>query len=187
MKQAQTIDDWISQIDQTTKDFQSSFGSLSSDQLNWKPNPDTWSIAQNIDHLITVNESYYPMLAAVRAGTYQPPFHARIGFLVSFLGKTVLRAVKPDRAAGMKTFPIWEPSDSQFTGDILDRFAAHQAELKKEIAAAASLLEKGIIIASPANRNIVYKLEMAFEIIVTHERRHLVQARELLSLVNQVQ
>jgi hypothetical protein len=36
------------------------------------------------------------------------------------------------------------------------------------------------VIASPASKMIVYTLDTAFDIIVTHERRHLEQAREVL-------
>jgi hypothetical protein len=41
-------------------------------------------------------------------------------------------------------------------------------------------VENGTIISSPANKNIEYKLETAFDIIVAHEKRHLEQAREVL-------
>ena len=84
----------------------------------------------------------------------------------------------------MKTFPVWEPGVSTIKGDILKTFEDHQKELKKKIEDAKEWLEKGIIIASPANRNIVYKLETAFDIIVTHEQRHMEQAREMLLLLN---
>lgn len=52
-------DRWTNQIDQTTNDFVQTFGSLTDEQLNWKPDEKTWSIAQNIRHLILINESYY--------------------------------------------------------------------------------------------------------------------------------
>ena len=44
-------------------------------------------------------------------------------------------------------------------------------------------LANGVVISSPANKNIVYKLEVAFDIIVSHEQRHLEQAREVLQLI----
>ena len=172
--------DWTSQLDKITEHFVADFGSLSAEQLNWKPNPQTWSIAQNIDHLIAVNETYYPILTSLKAGTYKTPFIGKIGFMVSFLGKTVLNAVKPDRKKKIKTFPVWEPSVSEIKDDILRRFENHQIELKQRIEASEELLEKGKVISSPANRNIVYKLETAFDIIVTHEQRHLKQAKEIL-------
>lgn len=174
---------WITKLDSVTEQAKMLFGALTNEQLNWKPNPTTWSIAQNLDHLIVVNETYYPVLAFLKEGTYSTPFIAKIGFIVSFLGKTVLAAVQPDRQKKMKTFPIWEPSVSQIEGDVLKKFESHQQELKQQIEDAKELVDKGTIISSPANRNIVYKLETAFDIIVSHEQRHLEQAKEVLALL----
>lgn len=174
---------WTTKLDSITKQSIAQFGTLSNEQLNWKPNTNTWSIAQNLDHLIVVNETYYPVLASLKEGTYKTPFIAKIGFMVSFLGKTVLKAVQPDRQKKMKTFPIWEPSISQIEGAVLKRFENHQKELKQKIEDAKELLEIETIISSPANRNIVYKLETAFAIIVSHEQRHFEQAKEVLSLL----
>ena len=92
---------------------------------------------------------------------------------MNFFGTTVLNAVKPEQKKKIKTFPIWEPSTSNIPGDILERFIAHQNELKTQIAESGDLLKNAAIISSPANRNIVYRLETAFDIIVTHEYRHL--------------
>jgi len=177
------MDNWTSTLNNITKQSLTEFGSLTSEQLNWKPNSNTWSIAQNLDHLIVVNETYYPVLASLKAGTYKTPFMAKISFMVSFLGKTVLNAVQPDRKKKMKTFPIWEPTTSNVIGDILNRFQIHQNELIQKIEEAKGLVEKGVVISSPANRNIVYKLETAFDIIVSHEQRHLEQAKEILQLM----
>jgi hypothetical protein len=174
---------WTATLKDITKQSLSEFGSLTSEQLNWKPNSTTWSIAQNLDHLIVVNETYYPVLESLKTGTYKTPFIAKIGFMVSFLGKTVLKAVQPDRQKKMKTFPIWEPSASNVIGDILKRFQTHQNELIQKIEEARGLVEKDVVISSPANRNIVYKLETAFDIIVSHEQRHIEQSKELLKLM----
>ena len=173
---------WIDQIDQTTQDFLRSFEGLDAEQLNWKPDPATWSIAQNIDHLIVINESYFPVIESIRKGTYRPSFLVRFGFVVSFFGRTVLQAVQPDRTRKMKTFPVWEPAKSAFPEGILERFVAHQSELKAWIGNAGDLVAQGVVISSPANKQIVYKLERAFDIIVTHERRHYEQAREVHAL-----
>jgi len=174
---------WTSTLGDISRQTLTEFGSLTSEQLNWKPNSNTWSIAQNLDHLIVVNETYYPVLASLKAGTYKTPFLAKIGFIVSFLGKTVLKAVQPDRKKKIKTFPIWEPTTSNIIGDILSRFQNHQNELIQKIEEAKELVENDTVISSPANRNIVYKLETAFDIIVSHEQRHLEQAKEILQLM----
>ncbi|MEL7247107.1 MAG: DinB family protein [Bacteroidota bacterium] len=177
------MEHWLKQIDQNTADFQDRFGHLSPSALNWKPSPDIWSIAQNLDHLIVINESYFPVFEQLKTGSYQTPWYGKIRFIANGMGKMILGAVGPDRRKKTKTFPIWEPASSTISDDILDQFVAHQQRLKEEFQACAKLLEQGQVIFSPANASIVYPLETAFAIIVTHEHRHLAQAEEMLALL----
>ncbi len=46
---------WDSQIDSATSAFKDNFERLTVEELNWKPNTKTWSVAQNIHHLIVIN------------------------------------------------------------------------------------------------------------------------------------
>lgn len=175
--------DWITQIDKITKEFDDLCNSLTTDELNWKPDADSWSLAQNLDHLIVINQSYFPVLEKLQSGKYKQPFIAKIGFLVSLSEKMILNSVKPDRNRKMKTFSVWEPNSSQIEVSILQQFKEHQDELKGKIIASEELIKKNIVIHSPASKNIVYRLKVAFEIIVTHEKRHLQQVKEILSLM----
>ena len=177
-----SVKDWIDQIDKTTSHFTESFGKLSEEELNWRPNGNTWSVAQNVHHLIAINETYYPVIEKVRSNHLSLPWIAGIGFMVTFFGNVILKSVAPDRKKRMKTFPLWEPSSSNISGDILERFRHHQDELKNLIQSSADLLNRGTIISSPANRNIVYRLNTAFDILVTHEMRHYNQAMEVNDL-----
>jgi hypothetical protein len=173
---------WMDELDEITGTFRSEFGSLNASHLNWQPNANTWSVAQNIDHLIVINNTYFAVLDRVRAGSYSLPWTARLGFLVTFFGNLILNAVKPDRKRKIKTYPIWEPSKSNLSEDILTQFERHQNKLKEVILTSEDLIAAETVISSPASRAIVYKLETAFDIIVMHERRHLEQARELKRL-----
>ncbi|MBK6365237.1 MAG: DinB family protein [Saprospiraceae bacterium] len=174
---------WSKELSNLTEQFQTHFGGLSKEELNWKPNPAVWSIAQNIDHLIVVNKSYYPTFEALKKGNYKPPFMARIGWIVSYIGTKILDAVHPDRRNKMKTFPIWEPEKSSVDGDILSSFENQQAELAQKTEDLRDQIQKGMVISSPANRYIVYTLETALNIIISHEKRHLEQAKEVLALL----
>ncbi len=167
-------------VDQITGDFIGAFGELTLEELNWKPEPNTWSVAQNIDHLIKINNTYYPIINSIRAEEYSVPFWGRFGFVVSFFGRTLLRSVQPETKTRVKTFSIWEPATSDIPDGILERFADHQNKLKALIEGSQDLIADGTVISSPANKNIVYSLETAFEIIVTHELRHLEQAKGVL-------
>ena len=107
----------------------------------------------------------------------------KLDFMVRFFGDFILKSVNPDRKSRMRTLPIWEPTKSNVDTNIFSRFAAQQSLLKENIQSCLDLLDQGVVISSPANRIIVYKLDRAFDIIVTHERRHLEQARELKQLI----
>lgn len=170
---------WTIDLDKVTKAFNDEFKALTETEINWRPNAEQWSVAQNVHHLIVVNETYYPTLQKIKNNSYDLPWLGRIAFITRFFGKTVLAAVQPDRRKKMKTFPLWEPGASNFGGDILLRFEKHQDELKKLIESCQDLIERNVVISSPANKMIVYKLETAFDIMVAHEKRHLEQAREM--------
>jgi hypothetical protein len=170
-------------IDRVTKAVVTEFGTLNQDQLNWKPHASVWSIAQNLDHLIVINTTYFNIPKQLRAGNYSLPWMAKFNFMVNFLGKTILKSVEPAAHKKIKTFPIWEPSKSKISGDVVPQFVLHQIQLKDLITNSTDLIERGAVISSPANRAIVYKLEMAFQIIAAHEERHLRQAREVLRLI----
>jgi hypothetical protein len=173
------IETWIAELRSITGLFLKEFGELTTEELNRKPGPGRWSIAQNIDHLIKTNETYYPVFKDLHDGNYQRSFSAHIPFLPAFFGSLILKTVKPDRKMKGKTFPVWEPSHREADAGILVRFQNHQQVLASQIEKSQPFMEKGSIIHSPANRFIVYKLETAFDIIISHEKRHFNQALEV--------
>ena len=177
-------EEWSMRIDEITKGFNLEFGKLSLTSLNWKPSNFEWSIAQNIEHIIVSNQSYLNALRDMKSGSYNLPNIAKSEFFVSFFGGAQRNASKPGRRRKTKTIVAWEPSQGPIEGDILYRFLIHNCELKKEIISSKYWIEKGVVIVNPANKNVVYRLEAAFDILVNHEQRHLEQAREVLILLN---
>ena len=177
------IKHWQEEIDEITRNFREEFGTLTTDELNRKPNGGTWSIAENMEHLISVNESYFPIVEQLKAGNYKKPFLAKSPFFVKFMGNTLLKSVSPDRKKKMKTFPIWEPKEATVLPDILPVFERHQAALKRLMGEAEEFVQHRTVISSPANRNIVYTLERAFEVIIAHEKRHFNQASEVMDAI----
>jgi hypothetical protein len=167
-------------IDQITADFQKSFGHLTAEQLNWNNQGNCWSIAQNIDHIMVINNSYLPILTKLNGTGLTLPFMAKLGFMVRLLGKLILSSVEPTRKKKIKTFPLWEPQATQLDEHILADFVKRQEWLKKIIIDNEANFTKTIY--SPASKSIVYKLGTAFNILVTHERRHLNQALETLEM-----
>ncbi len=174
---------WTSALERLSKTFSAEFGHLTAEELNRKPNASTWSIGQVIDHIIKVNETYYPIVEQLQAGAYQTPWTAKLPFLVNWFGDFILKGVEPERKKKIQTFPVWEPAQSEVRADIVAHFAEHQQQLAAIMVQCEPFLKAGTVISSPANKFIVYKLGRAFDIIVAHEERHLNQSRDILNFM----
>lgn len=178
---AMIYDRWTLHIDKVTSDFLREFGSLSLSELNWKYKPDSWSIAQNIDHLIVINDSYFPLVNGLRTGEYKPHFITKFKFVVDRAGQYLLDGVQPDPVKKFKTLPMWQPRKRVADQTLLEKFDQHQHSLTQLITDSYDLLDKNAVISSPANRLIVYRLSTAFDIILAHEKRHFQQAIDVLA------
>ena len=167
------------ELTQLTQEFVQAFGSLTEAQLNWKPTPNTWSVGQIVDHLITANSTYFPIFEAIQEDRYPTRFYERLPFLPSFFGKLILKSVQPEAERKTKTVPVFEPTQSNVPADILPTFQHHQETLKEWVGKMEQLYTTNIVITSPAAKVAIYTLEDALKIIVAHEWRHLKQAKNI--------
>ncbi|MEY4046629.1 MAG: hypothetical protein RL284_180 [Bacteroidota bacterium] len=176
---------WVNQLDQLTEAVISNFGLLRHEDLYFKPDANRWSIAENLAHLIVVNRTYFPVIEQIRNNTYKVPFIGKIPFLPKLFGSVLIEYVKPEKEeAKVKTFPIWEPANFKEEGSILELFEKHQQALRNLRIENEDLIQRKQIIASPANNNIVYSLDDAFDVILLHEQRHFIQSKAVLALLD---
>lgn len=172
---------WIQEINTISSEVEHLFGALSTEVLHHKPNPATWSIAENLQHLITLNSSYFPIFKQLKNGTIRRPFVGKFGFFTKLFGNMIFKSVSDGGKKKIKTFPLWEPKIFDSQASIVADFLAHQEALKTHIKSLQLFIEKDSVIYSPANQLIVYTLPKALDIIVAHEQRHLEQAKQLLN------
>ena len=173
---SQQIKDWSQRLDRVTEAFHRLGSGMSEEHINLKPNPQEWSVSQVIEHLVAVNRSYQPIFDAVIAGDYRAPWTASLPFLPGWLGKMILKSVMPDNKRKTRTFPVWQPERGNANAMLFDEFRSSQEHLKEYL---AKVEGKECVINSPASASIVYSLDDAFEIIVTHQERHLGQAQRV--------
>lgn len=178
------IDDWIARIDHYSHEFEGSFRGLDQKTLNTKPSPEEWSIAQCLDHLIRTNEKYFPIFKALANGSHRNRTWAKFPGVSGMFGNMLKKAVSEEINRKSKTFPPFEPSQSELPANILDRFLAQQETLKSAFLQLKNVDLKANKITSPVSKVVVYSAEDACEIVVSHEGRHLNQARNVLSRIN---
>ena len=171
----------LQQLHTVTADVESAFGNLTADQLNWKPGPSQWSIAQCLEHLIVINGSYFPVFERIERGQFTPNFMERLPLLPRVLGPLVLKAVSPESPRRYKTASSFQPSGSAISGDIVARFVTHQQKVARHLEAAVNLQPERFVITSPVASFVTYSLLDACRIIVAHEQRHVAQARRVMA------
>jgi len=179
------VDQFQDEMNAITDEVMREFGSLTPLQINYKPNAKVWSIAQNIEHLIKVNDSYLPVLKKISTNTHQTPFMGKIKWWAKICGKFILKSVDPERSKKIKTFPIWQPAISDSAESLLDDFLENQQSLINQVKANADAINQGIVIGSPANANIVYPMSQALDIIINHAKRHIAQAKEMIPVIEE--
>lgn len=162
---------------------QTTFGGLTAAQLNWKPQPDEWSIGQCFDHLNISTRTYFPMLEQVRAGTRQPTLAERIPILPALLGPLLIRMLDPATARPMPAPAVFQPTQSTVDSNIISTFLATQQQFIAYLHDLSGVDLRREIITSPAARFVTYSLLDACRIIVVHEELHSVQATRVLEAI----
>lgn len=171
----------VSEAEKIRDETRARFGQLSPAQLNWKRSPEEWSVGQCFDHLILTNRPYFPLIEKIAAGQKPGRLWERMPLLPGLFGKLVLGAVSPESARKVKARKGFQPAQSDVDGQIISRFAEHQDELVRLMKATEALELERIIITSAISPVVIYSLLDGYRIMITHERRHFLQAERVMA------
>ena len=169
----------VSSANAITDETLAGFGGLTAQQLNWKPSADQWSVAQCFDHLVTANGAYFPIFEKVLSGEKKNTFWETAPWLPALWGKILLKAVAPESKYKLKAPKVFHPSSNSVDGTVIRRFIDQQNQVIRYMKATEGLDIERIIISSPVTNLVTYSLMDAYRIIITHEKRHLLQAKRV--------
>ena len=112
------ISEIIGGLSRVSDDVNATFGKLSADQVNWKPSPESWSVGQCLDHLITTNRSYYKAFDEVINGSKVTQFMERLPILPGLFGNLLIKSLDPEATRKMKAPPAFQASSSAIAATI---------------------------------------------------------------------
>lgn len=181
MKLDMTLPELLGETESIARDAQSTFGQLNSEQINWKPADNQWSVAQCLEHLIVTNGQMLAVFDQVASGTRQTKFLEHLPVLPSVWGRMMVKALTPDSKQKFKAPPSASPSASSIDPQIVNQFVANQQEVGGKIKAVEKMNPEKIVITSPFMGLITYSLLDAARIIIVHERRHMAQAERVMA------
>lgn len=172
------IESVISELTAAGDDARNAFGSLSSEQLNWKPSEKGWSVAQCLDHLIKSNVEFDDVWPKLHNGTRKSSFVESWSPLTGFWGRFLIKSLSNDaKKFKAPSKSIVPPSDIE--PGIVERFVENIEFLNRNIARCDALDLKKTILTSPFLGIVTYNLDDAFSILVEHTKRHIRQAKRV--------
>lgn len=192
MKDAIFIQEMLLKGNEAKQKVKNEFSQLSFVQLNWKPNQESWSIGQCLDHLIVADCLYFPVLKKITEGHYEMNFWETWNPFSGFLGKALATQVQEKPKKKLLAPVLFLPSQSDINQEIMERFHKHLDSLLEYITGCSKLNIDKIHITSPASKLITYSLRNAFQLLIQHEHRHINQAikvkttKEFPSPTNQI-
>ncbi len=152
---------------------------LSGRELNWKPWPEQWSVAECLEHLNIYSRYYNPaMKEAIAEGK---KYGSEVDtFKSGWLGNYSVQSVLPDNLKKQKTLKRLDPKSSKLDRTVVDDFLKYQEDLKEVLKASQSVNLNKIKIRVDVARFFKIKLGDCLRFVVAHEQRHIKQAQEVL-------
>jgi DinB superfamily len=169
-----SLESLVMRNEEQENDFTTAFTSLTLQQLNWKPSPESWSIAQCAEHLIKTNELYMDRLEQVLDGNYQATFFEKVPVLKNLTAAMLFWGMTTTKK--LKAPTMFAPSSSEVSPSIINDFIAQHRKMKLLLQRSIPLKAENFTFTSPASPIMVFRLLDIFRISTLHSQRHLQQA-----------
>jgi hypothetical protein len=177
------LQDLLRQIDVIKADGHAVCAGLSESQFNWRPGEGRWSIAECLVHL---NRSVTATLPAFDRAILEGQAKGRVAkgggpVRYGWFSRWMIGSMEPPPKRRMKTFPILAVpvGGTHRLTTVLPEFVAVRDQLAERIRRADGLDLQGNRTVSPVTRLLRMPLGAYLRFVVTHDRRHLWQARQV--------
>jgi hypothetical protein len=156
-----------------------SFTNLPLEKLQYKPQPDAWSILECIEHLNRYGDFYLPEIRQRMSSSKHPQSdHFKPGILGNYFAKAMLPKEKLNK---MKTFKSMNPKNCSLGLEVLHKFIGQQEEMTNLLEKAKSHNLNKIKTSISISNWIKLKLGDTFRVVIYHNLRHIQQAQRVLN------
>lgn len=179
----------LAQVKQDTQELiqvsKDSFGSLSEDELYWKPAPDKWSVGECLEHLNMTFRNYMPKIKQGIAQAVDKGWAPVDEFKSGWMGKTFTNSFRLDESGKprrrVKTFKSFDAGKlPERNPKVREEFIAYLDELITRTNQAAKVDLHKVRVTSAIGPILRFKLGDALQFITVHNQRHIMQAQKVL-------
>jgi hypothetical protein len=178
---ARELDAFRLEFEQLADEADALAGALSDEQFNWHPPSGGWSVAQCIDHLNVTARVYLPKLDEGIANAIRRGLYGEGPFRYNWIGRLFVGTVVPPPRFRVTAPAAFQPAPSRKRPETLAAFRAYQVQFIDRLRQANGLDLARARVQSPAASYLRLPLGSGFALMVAHERRHLLQARNVIA------
>ncbi|WP_027001267.1 DinB family protein [Hugenholtzia roseola] len=179
--------------EQAAKICQQTFVPLSERELNWKPQPEKWSVLECLAHLNYYGRFYIPVFKARIQKGIERQSRPESEVISNWLGKKAIAAVRLDPQKKqplqkMKTLKVSNFASQNLEKQrVLSEFLKQQEDFLRIIERAGEVNLNRIKIPTSISSLVRLRLGDGLQFIIYHNERHIVQAQNVLSLQKEVE
>jgi hypothetical protein len=170
----------LSGLDAVAADAHATFGALDTRQLNWRPDTTRWSVAQCLDHLHAANRLMLRSSQDAVDGTHARTIWQRLPLVPTLFGRMLIRSQAPQATRKFTASPLATPAASDIPADVVARFLAQNAELKRWLSQLDEAHAARMVMTSPFVAFITYSVLDGARLVLAHDHRHIEQARRVM-------
>lgn len=177
MKTEKLINDLI-EITQENKKRVQLLNGQPIEKLKFKPNNESWSALECIEHLNRYGYFYIPEIQnRLEKSNYERSESFKSGCLGNYFAKSMLPKEKLNK---MKTFKSMNPLNCSLDKSVLDTFINQQDEILKLLERASTTDLTKIKTSISISKWIKLRLGDTFKIVIYHNIRHILQAENTI-------
>lgn len=173
------LDIYLEQIRYIRQDVAAIVANLDDSQFTWRPAPDRWSIGECFEHLNLTAAVYVPAIDATIADARAKRLHSAGPFAYPMLERLFVAWSEPPVRRRGKTFKPFRPATRLSRDAVMDAFSGWQDRVSERIHSADGLDLRRARRRSPILPVMKWSLGTMFALVLTHERRHIWQARQV--------
>jgi hypothetical protein len=173
------LDIYLEQIRYIRQDVAAIVANLDDAQFTWRPAADRWSIGECFEHLNLTAAAYVPAIDATIADARSRNLCSEGPFAYPMLERLFVAWSEPPVRRRGKAFKRYRPTPRLSRQAVMDAFSGWQDRLSERIHSADGLDLRRARRRSPILPIMKWSLGTMFALVLTHERRHIWQARQV--------
>jgi len=179
MKYSEFLASCSAELNKIPETIEEEFGYLHENQFNWKPNSQSWSILECLNHLIATDSSYDATFEKIIHNHRKKFVEKEVKF--SWLGKWLVNSINPNNSSKMKAPKKFQaPRNSHLKKDeVLSKYMDRLNILMKHFDSFNGLDLNNIYLSSPALWILRYNLSSCVQLLTFHHQRHIIQAMKV--------